>query len=327
MSNQMKYGEVEGVGKPVSRIVQGIIQVPHDDEVAGFALMDAAFEQGINAFDTAHVYAGGGKDRILGKWIASRGNRDQVVVLAKGAHHSGDRKRVTEYDIAADLHDTLARMKADYIDLYVLHRDDPDYPVEKIVDALNYWKREGRIRAFGGSNWSAERIRAANEYAKASGQTPFAASSPNFSLARQLREPWGGCVTLSGPEHEAERRFYAETNLPLFTWSSLAGGFLSGRFERGNLDTFTGGLDKLAVECYASDDNFERLDRVKELGAKKGLSVAQMAVAYILHYPLNIFALIGAATPEEARENVAALNAPLTDREMAYLDLRADSPA
>jgi Predicted oxidoreductases (related to aryl-alcohol dehydrogenases) len=327
MSNQMKYGEVPGVGKPISRIVQGIIQVPHEDEAAGFALMDAVYEQGINAFDTAHIYAGGGKDRFLGKWINSRGLRDKVVVLAKGAHHGGDRKRVTEYDIAADLHDTLARMQTDYVDLYVLHRDDPNYPVEKIVDALNQWMREGKIKAFGGSNWSVERIRAANDYAKKSGQQPFAVSSPNFSLARQLKEPWDGCITISGPEQEEARRYYAETNMPLFTWSSLAGGFLSGRMDRDNLDTFTGGLDKLAVECYASDDNFQRLDRVKELGAKKGLSVAQMAVAYILSYPLNIFALIGSATPEEVQANVAALNTPLTEQEMAYLDLRADSPA
>src|SRR5690348_8362589 len=121
---QMTYGEVPGVGKPISRLVQGLIQVNVNDEAKGFALLDAAYEAGITGMDTAHIY--GNSDRFLGKWMASRGIREKVVVIAKGAHHNADRKRVTPYDIGSDLHDTLARMKTDYIDLYVLHRDDPD---------------------------------------------------------------------------------------------------------------------------------------------------------------------------------------------------------
>lgn len=322
----MHYGEVAGVGKPISRIVQGTIQVNSKDEAEGFALLDAVWELGINAFDTAHVYGGGANDRFLGRWINARGIRDKAVVLAKGAHHSGDRKRVTPFDIAHDLHDTLARMKTDYIDLYVLHRDDPDHPVEPIVDTLNQYLLEGKIKAFGGSNWTTARLEAANRYAQESGQVGFACSSPNFSLADQLREPWGGCVTISGPGSEAERRWYRERDLPLFTWSSMAGGFLSGRIQRDNTDQFTSGLDKLAVDCYASEENFQRLDRLRELGQVRGLTVPQMAVAYILNYPLNIFALIGAATPDEAKANVAALETELTEQELAYLDLRADGP-
>lgn len=323
----MQFGNVAGVEKPISRLVQGTVQVDAKDEAKGMALLDAGWEAGINAFDTAHIYGGGANDRFLGKWIASRGIRDKAVVLAKGVHHNGDRKRVTPFDIGSDLHDTLARMKTDYVDLYVLHRDDESVPVEPIVDALNQYVREGKIRAFGGSNWSVARLEAANQYAQTSGQIGFACSSPNFSLAEQLKEPWAGCVTISGPAGEADRAWYAAQNLPLFTWSSMAGGFLSGRYERDNLDTFATGLDKLAVDCYASEPNFQRLDRLKELGAQKGLSVPQMAVAYILSFPLNIFALVGAAKPEEVTANVAALNTRLTEPEMAYLDLRAGSPA
>lgn len=323
----MQYGEVAGVGKRISRLVQGTIQVNTKEDNEGFPLMDAVWEQGINAFDTAHIYGGGANDRFLGRWIKARGVREQAVVLAKGAHHNGDRKRVTPYDIGADLHDTLARMQTGYIDLYVLHRDDADYPVEAIVDTLNQYVRDGKIRAFGGSNWSTERLEAANKYAEQSGQMPFACSSPNFSLADQIKEPWDGCVTISGPKYAAERDWYKQRNMPLFTWSSMAGGFLSGRYERDNLDQFTDYFGKLAVDCYASEENFQRLDRVKELGAKKGLSVPQMAVAYILSYPLNIFALVGAATPDEAKANVQALETRLTAGEIAYLDLQADSPA
>jgi aryl-alcohol dehydrogenase-like predicted oxidoreductase len=326
-NTQMKYGEVPGVGKPISRLVQGSIQIDMKNEEAAFTLLDAAFERGINSVDTAHIYGGGMHDRVIGKWINSRGIRDKVVVLAKGAHHSGDRKRVTPYDIGADLHDTLARMKTDYVDLYVLHRDDADYPVEAIVDALNQYAREGKIKAFGGSNWTAARLQAANEYAKQSGQIPFAVSSPNFSLADQVKEPWAGCTTISGPSYEAERKWYAETGMALFTWSSMAGGFMSGRITRENTEEYTEGLYKLAVECYASEANFQRLDRAKEVAEQKGLTMPQIALAYVMNYPLNIFALVGSASPEELDANIAAVNTPLTEQELAYLDLRADSPA
>jgi aryl-alcohol dehydrogenase-like predicted oxidoreductase len=324
--NQMKYGHVPGIEKPISRIVQGIIQIKIDDEAVGFGQLDAAYEAGINTVDTAQIYGGGNSDRFLGRWINSRGLRDKVVVLAKGAHHNSDRKRVTPYDISADLHDTLARMKTDYIDLYVLHRDDAEYPVEPIVDILNQYVREGKIKAFGGSNWTTERLEAANKYAVTSGQTPFAVSSPNFTLAEQVKEPWAGCVTISGPGGASEREWYAENKTPLFTWSSMAGGFMTGRITRENAAEQTDYFWKLAVECYAYPQNFERLDRAKELGDAKGRTIPQIALAYVLHYPLDIYALVGSANPEELKSNIEALNTPLTEQELAYLDLRADSP-
>ena len=319
---EMIYGQVPGIEKPISRIVQGIIQIPMDED-KGFGLLDAALAAGINTVDTAHVY--GPRDAFLGKWIASRNNREKVVVLAKGAHHNDVRKRVTPYDIGADLHDTLARMKTEYIDLYVLHRDDTGYPVAPIVDALNQFTREGKIKAFGGSNWTTARLEEANAYAKKSGQIPFAVSSPNFSLADQKKEPWAGCVSISGPGKESERKWYAENKMPLFTWSSMAGGFMSGRFNRENGDGFTEYLDKLAVECYAAEDNFERLDRAKIIADKHGLTLPQIALAYVLSYPLDIYSLVGSSTPEEIAANVVALNTKLTESEMAYLDLRASS--
>jgi len=321
----IEYGYVPGVDKPISRLVQGIIQVP-GEEAAGFALLDAIYEQGINAVDTAHVY--GSKDAFLGKWLKSRDLREKVTVLAKGCHHNDVRQRVTGYDIGSDLHDTLARMKTDYVDLYVLHRDDPTYPVEPIVDALNKYKNEGKIKAFGGSNWSTDRLQAAHDYAVASGQTPFAVSSPNFSLAEQVKEPWENCVTISGPQNETARQWYAERKMPLFTWSSLAGGFLTGKFHRDDdFSKYSEYHDKLAVECYCYPQNFDRVERAEELAQQKGLTVAQIAVAYILSYPLDIFALVGAATPDECKKNIEAASVKLTPGELAYLDLRADSVA
>jgi aryl-alcohol dehydrogenase-like predicted oxidoreductase len=316
----MQYGSVPGVEKPISRLVQGIIQINRDDEAVGFAQLDAAFEAGITAVDTAYIY--GNADRFLGKWIAERGNRDQVVILSKCAHH-GERKKVTPYDIEAELHDILVRMKVDYVDLLVLHRDDPDYPVAPIVDTLSRLVSEGKVKAFGGSNWTTERLQEANLYAQQTGQTPFAVSSPNFSLAAQIKEPWSDCVTISGPAHAEARAWYEKTQLPVFSWSSMAGGFWSGRFTRENIaDERSDYFEKLVQECYASEENFTRLDRVKEIGAAKGLTIPQVALAYILNYPMNVFALVGSANKEELAANVAAVAVTLTPEELAYLDLR-----
>ena len=323
MSNQMKYGTIAGIEKPVSRLVQGIIQVNRNDEAIGFAQLDSAFAAGITCVDTAYIY---GTDAFLGKWVRERGVRDDVVILAKGAHDS-IRKKVTPFDIQHDLHETLARMQLDYVDLYVLHRDDENVEVGPIVDVLNLLVKQGKIGAFGGSNWSTARLQAANDYAAQTGQIPFTSSSPNFSLADPIRVPWGGCVTVSGDQFEDERVWYKANQLPIFSWSSMAGGFWSGRFNREGVETYTEGQAKLVRECYCSDANFTRLDRVQELADAKGLSVPQIALAYIFNYPMNVFALVGAQNQEEVDTNVAALNTDLTEQELLYLDLKADSPA
>jgi len=290
-----------------------------------FALLDAIFEMGCNTFDSAHIYGGGDVERTFGRWVDERGIRDKVVMIGKGAHHNLDRRRVTPFDIAADLHDSLARFKFDYIDIYLLHRDDPGVPVGPIVEALNEHLQAGRIRAFGGSNWSFERVRQANDYARTNGLVPFAASSPQFSLAVMVKEPWPECVSITGDDQQAARDRYAAGNMPLFTWSSLAAGFFSGRITRDNAASITEGYEKLAVDCYAREDNFARLDRAQQLAKEKGLTASQIALAWVLNQPMNIFPLVGCRTAEEFAENADALEVKLTAEEMAWLNLERGS--
>ena len=320
----MKYGKVAGIDKPISRLVQGTVMISSKALEQSFTLLDEVYALGCNTFDTAHVYGSGDAERTLGRWLAARGLRDEVVIITKGAHPNADRERVTPFDITADLHDSLARLGVDSIDLYLLHRDDPSVPVEPIIEILNKHREAGRIAAFGASNWQPERIREANEYAEARGLAPFIASSPNFSLAEQIAPPWEGCVSISGPSGEAARTWYREMEMPLFTWSSLAGGFFSGRFQKDNLDSFTGGLDRLCVETYASEENFKRLERATALAEEKGLALPQIALAYVLSQPLNIFALVGCQNGAEFAANAAASEVRLTEEEMAWLNLETE---
>jgi len=325
----MQYENLPGIAKPISRLIQGTANAAFDPGKPdqAFALLDMALEHGYNTFDTAHCY-GEGNESTLGRWVRERGVRDQVVILAKGAHPYGH-NRVTPEDIESDMNESMQRQGLDYFDLYVLHRDDPSVPVGPIVEALNAHKKAGRIGAFGGSNWTHDRIREANEYAQAHGLTPFAVSSPNFSLAEQYEEPWGGCISISGPQGDAARKWYAASDVALTPWSAFAGGFFSGRFQRDNLETFPKDnyFDQLCIRCYCGETNFQRLDRAGELAQAKGVTVPQIAVAFVMNQPMNTFALISSQTHEQFASNAAALDIKLTPQELYYLDLKAETPA
>jgi len=316
----MEYGKIEGVNKPISRLVQGTLMVSPERLEEGFALLDAVVAEGCTTFDTAHVYGNGENERIVGRWIRERGIRDKVVLLGKGAHHNADRQRVTPYDIEADLHDSFARFGFDYIDIYILHRDDPSQPVGPIVEVLNQYQAAGHIGVFGGSNWSHERIEAANEYAYAHNLKPFTVSSPNFSLAAQHQPPWPNCISIAAEQGKSAREWYGAHDVALFTWSSLAGGFFSGRFRRDNLAGMDSYFDKLAVSSYCYEDNFQRLDRAEQLAQQYNMTIPQIALAYVMSQPLNIFALVGCANVGEFRDNAAALALKLTPDQVAWLE-------
>lgn len=321
----MHFGTIKGVSKPVSQLVQGTVMLSDATERENFTLLDTVLESGINTFDTAHIYGGGEVERVFGRWIGSRGIRDRVVIVGKGAHHSPDRNRVTPEDIAGDIRDSLERMQVDCMDIYLLHRDDPSVPVGPIVEALNEHQREGRIGAFGGSNWTTHRIAEANAYAEAHELCPFVIGSPHFSLAEQIEAPWPGCTSITGEANAAERAWYEahQNEVALFCWSSLAGGWFTGRLNRANADEHK---DTLYMRCYGSEPNWQRLKRAKELANEKGAAVAQIALAYVMHQPFNTYPLVAAYTPDEVRGLVDTLDIELTAGEIAWLDLRRESP-
>ena len=317
-------GTVPGIEKPVSRLVQGTELFKSWEPEAAFALLDAVYEQGCTAFDTAHSYGEGACERILGRWSANRGIRDRIVIITKGAHHNEVRKRVTPFDIASDLHDSVARIDGNYIDLYLLHRDDPSVAVGPIIEALNEHLEAGRVRAIGASNWSQQRIKEANLYADSHGLVPFVAASPHFSLAEQAQPAWEDALSLTGPGMAEARRWYSEKRMPLFSWASLSLGFLSGRIARSHLETDP---DSLCLRSFGTEDNFRRLDRATQMAREKGLTVPQIAVAYVIGQPFNIFPIIASASAQEFEENRHAVELTLTAEEVAWLNLEHDRPA
>jgi aryl-alcohol dehydrogenase-like predicted oxidoreductase len=320
----MQYGHIAGIDKPISRIIQGGMMLipPEDNPSWPFDLLDEVYATGVNAFDLAYVYGGGVCERTMGAWMAMRGNRDDVVVVGKGCHHDAGGKRVNPACIAHDIATELERLQTGYIDLWMFHRDDPEQPVGPLVDECNRQLEAGRIHAYGGSNWPLERIQEANAYAAAHGLRGFACTSPNYSLARQLASPWGDdCLTISGPEHRAEREELAGMRLPVLTWSSLARGFLSGKITRANVAAVRADFEELVFRCYESEDNWERLARAEQIAARTGSTVAQVALAFVLNQRLEAYALVAAYAREEAQANAAALDLVLSSDDLAWLDL------
>ncbi len=322
----MNYGRIGGIGKDVSRVGQGLIMLTQDDLEGGFGLLDAVYEAGITLFDSAFIYGGGACDRVFGQWVADRGLRDKVVLMDKCCHPRHDRNRVTPCDLTSELDACLARLKFDYIDIFSFHRDDESVPVGPLVDRMNQHIREGKILAYGASNWTHQRIAEANAYAQANDLAGFTVSSPQYSLAECIEDPWGGTsITITGTDNQDARDWYQANQMPVLSWSSLCGGLFSGRFRRDNVDSFTDGADKRCVRCYCSEDNFNRLDRAEELAEEKNASLTQIALAYLLYGPLNCYPLTASWTPAEAADNAKAADIELTAEEIAWLDLRTET--
>ncbi|MDQ3328170.1 MAG: aldo/keto reductase, partial [Chloroflexota bacterium] len=184
LNHNMKYGKIEGIDKPVSRLVMGVDNQRTMPMLA--VMLDDFFERGGNTFDTAYIYGGGALERLLGQWVQNRGLRDQVVILDKGAHTPN----CTPEYVTKQLLESLDRLQMEYVDIYMLHRDNLEYPASAFVDVLNDHHRAGRIRVFGGSNWSIQRVEEANNYAAQNGLQGFSAMSNNFSLARMVDPVW-----------------------------------------------------------------------------------------------------------------------------------------
>ncbi|HYF49451.1 MAG TPA: aldo/keto reductase, partial [Planctomycetota bacterium] len=233
---------------------------------------------------------------------------EQIVLLDKGAHTPF----CTPKDLTRQFKESLERLQTDYVDIYMLHRDNLDVPVGEFVDVLNEHQRAGQMKVFGGSNWSIARVQAANEYAKKKGLQGFSVVSNNFSLARMVDPVWGGCISASDPE---SRAWFTKHQIALMPWSSQARGFFT---ERANPNDKS---DAEMVRCWYSDDNWKRRERVIELAKKKGVLPINIALAYVLCQPFPTFPLIGPRVLSETRTSLPALDIKLTPDEVKWLNL------
>lgn len=316
------------LSKQVSLLVFGCAIPQMSAGLDSDGILDEAFRNGITVFDTAEAY--GLSEVSLGNWIDKRKNRDEIVLITKGCHPKVDSKgnmgpdRMNPDALIEDIEQSFKRLKTDYIDIYFLHRDDLNLEVGPIIDVLNEYYSLGKIKEFGASNWSYQRIQAANNYAKSKGLKGFGVSSPNFGLCEQKADPWGGgsgCVSISGPSNSEARLWYKENAIPVFAYSAIGHGMLSGKVKSNDPSTKSL-LDAPAQKAYYCEENLERLRRCEFLARKHNCTVSQIAIAWILNQT-EVLALpiVSSSKINNIRMNIEAVDIQLSSEEVAWLDL------
>ncbi len=320
----MKTYTIKPFTKPVSAIGMGTMIFHPDTMARDHDLLDAFVENGGTYVDTAEVYGAveehGYSEMVIGDWLAQRpGMRDRIVLASKGLItgycaplHPGGAK-INPQSIHRAIDGSLDRLKTDHLDIWMFHRDDLSQPVGPLVDALDEEVRTGRIKAYGASNWSTARIQQAIDYATANNKTAMMSSSPNFSLARANEPFWSDTVTTN----EDDRTWFTEHNMLLVAWSALGRGFFARADPQDKSDTDL-------VRVFYSDGNFKRKKRAEEFGEAKGMSMFEIALAYVISQDFPVVALNGAETPEQVASSAKAGSLHLTQSERDWLDLTSD---
>jgi voltage-dependent potassium channel beta subunit len=267
------------------------------DEGNARACLLAAYEGGVNFFDNAEAYGEGRAEVVVGKILKDL--RREGLVLSSKVFWGGDgpndqglsRKHVTEA-----CHAALRRLQTDYLDLYFCHRPDPDTPMDETVRAMDVLVRQGKVLYWGTSEWSAAQIREAFRVAHELGCTPPTMEQPEYHLFHRER---------------VEREYaplYKEFGLGTTTWSPLASGLLTGKY---NDDIPTD--SRLAQPEYrwlqrgVTAERVERVRRLEPLARELGCTLAQLALAWTANHPFVSTVITGASRPEQVRENLAAL--------------------
>ena len=281
-------------------------------------IVGGALDAGINFIDTADVYAGGRSEEITGQALKNlKIPRERVVVATKVFGETGpgaNMRGATRSHIVAALQASLKRLQLDHVDLYQIHGFDPATPIEETVRALDTMVQHGHVRYVGVSNWAAWQIMKALGIAERLGLARFESLQAYYTIAgRDL-------------ERELVPMLKSE-GLALLVWSPLAGGFLSGKYGRdrkGEADSRRIAFDFPPLN---KDRAFDCIDAMREIANARGVSVAQIALAWLLHQPAVTSVIIGAKKPEQLTDNIGATSLELTADELTRLDAVSKLPA
>jgi aryl-alcohol dehydrogenase (NADP+) len=314
----MDYQRLGKSGLKVSRICLGTMTygtskwrewVLEEDESRPF--IQRALELGINFFDTADVYSLGVSEEVVGRAIKDFTRREEVVIATKVFFPMGDKPNqggLSRVHIMQAVEDSLRRLGTDYIDLYQIHRWDPETPIEETLEALHDVVKSGKVRYIGGSSMYAWQFSQSLYLADLRGWTRFVSMQNHYNLVYR--------------EEEREMMPLCRTEgIGVIPWSPLARGFLSGnRTQQEWGDTTRAKTDDFAHNMYYQESDFTVVEQVIELAEQKGVTPSQIALAWLLHQPGVTSPIIGASKMNHLEENVAALDIELSPEELEALE-------
>ncbi len=320
----MQYRNLGGAGVKVSSLCLGAMTFGEadeksfmhkvgSDEATAHAVLDRALALGINFVDTADVYGQDGlSERVLGNWLSSRGSRDRIVLATKFRFTMGDganRSGASRYRIVKCCEDSLRRLKTDRIDLYQIHMQDFTVPEEETLRALDDLVSAGKVLYIGCSNYTAYRLMNSLWLSKTNSWAKWVTLQAQYSLVvRDLER-----------EHIPLCR---ETGLGILPWSPLAGGFLTGKFEKGKppaADARLGAKPERFAR-YDNERNWKILDAVRAVANEIGSTPSAVSIAWLLAKPQVTSVIFGARNIEQLEANVAAAELKLSAQHLEALD-------
>jgi len=320
----MQYAQLGDTGLVVSRFAFGAMTFTAGNRdfgsvykvEAGLAdrLVGRSLDAGINFFDTADGYAGGESETLLGR--ALRGRRNDVVVATKVGFRSGaalTQAGLSRRHILWSVDRSLERLATDWIDLYIAHREDPYTPLQETLSALDDTVRAGKVRYLGFSNWSAWKVAAALEMQRANGLARFCSGQMHYSL----------------PARDVERDVIPMMHhygIGLTVWSPLAGGFLSGKYTRESLSDPNNRLAGFDLFPFDKERGFALVEQLRRIAANHRASVAQVALAWLLHQGRVTSVILGASKLSQLEDNLGALDVQLSAGELSELDTATPLP-
>jgi aryl-alcohol dehydrogenase-like predicted oxidoreductase len=319
----MKYRNLGGAGVKVSSLCLGAMTFGEadassfmhkagSDETTAFAVLDRAVAAGVNFIDTADVYGQDGlSERVLGAWLAARGNRDKQVIATKFRFTMGDganKSGASRYRIVKCCEDSLRRLKTDRIDLYQIHAQDLTVPEDETLRALDDLVRAGKVLYIGCSNYAAYRLANSLWISKTEHRARFVTLQAQYSLV--VRDIEREHVPLCRTE-----------GLGILPWSPLASGFLTGKFERGKApgsDTRLGLGDRM--KRFDNERNWNTLDAVRAVAKEINATPAAVSLAWLLAKPQVSSVIFGARNVEQLDANLAAADLELAPKHVEILD-------
>ncbi|MHB8600523.1 MAG: aldo/keto reductase [Ktedonobacteraceae bacterium] len=288
------------------------------DEQTSFAVLDAYVEGGGNFIDTADVYStwvpgheGGESEAVLGRWMSARKNRDHVIIATKlgsRMNNNPQRQGLSRQYMLKAVEDSLRRLQTDYIDLYQAHSDDQNTPLEETMATFNELVQQGKVRTIGASNYSAARLAEALQVSDQHGYARYQSLQPPYSLVNR-------------EEYECDlKALCIEQGLSVITYSSLASGFLSGKYRQGQ-DMPSSPRAKGIQQRYMNEHGFRILEQVDRIARAHNTTPSQVSLAWILAQPGITAPIASATSVEQTRELLGAVSLKLTDDEIQSLDL------
>jgi aryl-alcohol dehydrogenase-like predicted oxidoreductase len=274
------------------------------DESTSFKLLDAFVAAGFNFIDTADSYStwapghkGGESETVIGNWLKQRGNREKVIIATKVGSEVMGRKGLSKSYILSEAEESLRRLNTEYIDLYQSHRDDPGTPVEETLEAYAQLIRQGKVRAIGASNFTAERLAQSLEANRKHGYPRYESLQPNYNLYDR-------------EEYETRLEpFCAKEGLGVIPYFSLASGFLTGKYRRQE-DLAKSARGRF-VQKYLNERGFRILDALGRAAKRLGATPGQVAIAWLLERPSITAPIASATSLEQLNELIGAVNLQL----------------